>query len=290
MSVQNQPTAHLFSLFQKIVDAIFDSYQILRAERSYTNEIIDFSVLYEIPRVQGEKGSIRLSDYRMLYALKKSLNSHNQGRWISLSENMMLPLSNDEILVVPFDSHNHQPKSELLSMVMGFDGVTHVISQRLSQRLISEALEKLLEKERPFAFGILNIDNFEAKVADLQPEAVNEALDGFADSVRSRLGENGTLVSLQGNEFAIIMECKESINELFPTLVSLSELSLTRENLRENGMKMEFSAGYVLVTNPFVTVNEILDEATALMYKSKSDGKNGYGWSHLHHSANEPST
>ena len=289
MTSQSINSELLSPLFQRILEELFDSFQILHVKRSFTNEIVDFSILFESTPRHDQTKLRRLSDYRMLYTLKKSLNSTNISHWINLHDSMLLPLSQDEILVVTFDPHNHNPNDKLLAIAMGFDGVTHVVGERISQRLISSGLDSLSESGRPFAFGIINFDDFESDLPHLNQSQIHLVLDDFAHMLKTKLGNGGVVASLRENEFALLLKCERNIDEIFSNLTALSQLSITRSWHGEHEKVFAFSAGYVFVDEPVISTNEILEEAFALMYQCKSDGKNSYNWSYLHHSASDPS-
>lgn len=201
--------------------------------------------------------------------------------WTSLKDKMILPLSKDDVLVIPFDTHNHVPKEEQISMLLGFDGITHVVSELISQKMITGALERLLDNHQPFSFGIINIDNFNLLAQKLGKDNLPELLDAFEDSLSTKIGSHDLIEPLNENEFAILLECEQNIQEIFPNLLELSSLSQTPLNVAGKDVLVEFSAGYVLVTDPFITAKEVLAEATSMMYKSKNEGKNGYSYSNL---------
>lgn len=202
---------------------------------------------------------------------------------------MLLPLTYNEVLVVPFDAHRHEPLAEQISMLLGFDGVSHLVTESISQRMINKALENLVETHHPFAFGIINIDNYATIISNFDESLRSGIAEMLLDSIDSELGAEDITTLIDDNEFATILFCRESINEVFPRLWALSNLSNTPFIIEGKEVMIHFSAGYVLVTDPYTTAKEVLDEAISMMYKSKGNGKNGYYLSDTHHSANDPS-
>lgn len=284
-----QSDSYLLSLFHRALSGVFQDYQILRAVRSFSNGIVDFEIIFANNFENLNHANKDLADYRLFYSLKKVLTSNSLGKWTNLHDKMLLPLTLDEVLVVPFDAHRHEPSPEQISMVLGFDGVIDIVGELIAQRLISQAIEKLVESHQPFAFGIINIDNYAVLKSTTTMNGGTTPGDIFFRALQERLGQEDIAIRMDENEFATILECAGEINEVFPRLWELSNLSTTPLNIGANEMTVEFSAGYVLVTDPFITAKEILDEATSMMYKSKSNGKNGYYLSDSHHSASDPS-
>ena len=116
----------------------------------------------------------------------------------------------------------------------------------------------------------------------------SESLALLRSAISSRLEDEDVVEILNDNECAIILECKQNIEEVLPRLWELSNLSNTPILIGGIEINLQFSAGYVLVTDFFTTAKEILDEAISMMYKSKNNGKNGYFLSDSYHSANDP--
>lgn len=189
---------------------------------------------------------------------------------------MLVSLAPDVVLLVPFDSHRHAPLFEHISLVIGFDGVNHVVTESISHRMISHALKNLLTNHQPFAFGFLNVDNH-TQILAKNPRITNANLTSYLQSkIASKLEDQDMVEPLNDNEFAVILHCHQNIDEVLPRLWELSNLSNTPVKFDESEITVGFSAGYVLVTDSFMSAKEILDEAISMMYKSKSDGKNGF--------------
>lgn len=274
-----KPDVELFDLFQEALGAVLHQFQILHAQRSYTNEIMGFDVLFDNTSTTTQNGLTHLADYRLIYTLKKVLGNNHQGQWTNLQDRMLLPLTRDDVLVLPFDAHRHEPLPEQISMVLGFDGVGHVITESIAQRVINHALENLTAHHHPFAFGFINIDSYAAMISDLDETSQERISQFLLAAFQAKLDINDVISPLNENEFALILTCNQDINEVFPKLWELSNLSNTPLPIAEREITLQFSAGYVLVTDPFTTAKEILDEAISMMYKSKNNGKNGYSLS-----------
>ena len=272
----------LLDLFQGALGAVLHDFQIFRAQRSYTNEIIGFDLVFRNPPVSSQSDLAHLSDYRLFYTLKKVLGANHQGQWTSLEDRMLLPLTHDDVLVLPFDAHRHQPLPEQISMVLGFDGVSHVIKESIAKRLITRALENLIANHNPFAFGVLNIDSYNEVFSKLATNNHNQLAHHLRSAFEAKLHPDDVITVLDDNEFAIVLDCQRDITEVFPKLLELATLSNTPLAIDGHEITLQFSAGYVLVTDPFTTVEEILEEAILMMYKSKNNGKNGYSLSNSH--------
>ena len=273
----------LLDLFQEALGAVLHDFQIFRAQRSFTNEIIGFEIIFQTDTDSLQNDLALLSDYRLIYTLKKVLGANHQGQWTSLEDRMLLPLTHDDVLVLPFDAHRHQPLPEQISMVLGFDGVSHVIKESIAKRLINRALENLIAHHKPFAFGVLNIDSYSDVLSKLATNNHHQISHHFRSAFQVKLHRDDVIAALDENEFAIVLDCQRDITEVFPKLLELATLSNTPLAIDGHEITVQFSAGYVLVTDPFTTVEEILEEAFLMMYKSKNDGKNGYSLSNSHH-------
>lgn len=289
MSELSGQSSELTSVLTSALSAVLHDYQILVARRSFTNEIVDFDVICDSQSRIQTNGAANLSDHRLLYILKKVLSSNSYGEWISLYDRMLVTLAPDIVLVVPFNAHRHAPLLEHISLVLGFDGFDHIVVESKSQRMITNALEKLVNNHQPFAFGFLNIDNHSQILFENLKQSKSDFAEALCGEILLRLEDEDVVEILNDNEFAIILECKQNIEEVLPRLWELSNLSNTSIAINGQEINLQFSAGYVLVTDFFTTAKEILDEAISMMYKSKNNGKNGYFLSNSHPSANDPS-
>lgn len=289
MSDIPEANQRLIRLLVSALTAILNEFMILRVVRSFSNEIVDYVNVFDSNPADNANKTISLSDHRLLYIIKKILGAKHENEWVSLQGKMILPLSRDEVLVVPFDGHRHEPMPQQLSIVLGFDGVSHLGKESISLRLISRALENLTERHHPFAFGIINIDNFQRLLAEYDQSGKLKISERVFKKIQERLNQDDFVAAISDNEFATILTCESDVQEVFPRLWELSSLSNTPISLGEMQIPVHFSAGYVLIPDSFTTAKEILDEAISMMYKSKSNGKNGYYLSDSHHSASDPS-
>ena len=274
-------------IVNKVIENVFPNFLLLRAKRSFTNEIIDFEVILSRPSYL--EWSNDLDNYRLLYSVKKSLESRKIGSWIKLQEQMILVLENDVVFIANFDSPNREPSEEQISMILGFDGVSHLTNTIVFQRMIAQGLKQFFINHNPFAFGVINIDNYELLASTLDEPRLLNTISQFTQSLKQAINSNDQLISVDTNDFALILYSDGNIEDILPRLIGLSNLSVASINNSEQNPKVEFSAGYVLVTDPYTTVNEILEEAVKMMYKSKNNGENGYQLSQNHHSASDPS-
>lgn len=268
MSEFSRSDETLNHLFVEALTSVLHNYQILRAIRSFTNEIVDFEKLFDTNSADKNHHLTTIYDYRLLHTIKKVLSANHKNEWVGLQDKMILPLSRDEVLVVPFDEHRHQPPLEQISLVLGFDGVSHLVAESVSLRLINKGLDNLINHHQPFAFGVVNIDNFQALLARFDHDGHLNISGRIFKGIQDKLGPNDAVASLGDNFFAMLIECVTDINEVFPKLWEISGLSNTPLSLGEIQIPIHFSAGYVLVIDPYSTAKEILDEAISIMYKS----------------------
>lgn len=257
-------------LIIEALNAFLHDYQILRAIRSFTNEIVAYEKVFNSNASEKDIEPTLLSDYRLLHTIKEVLGANRNREWIVLHDKMIFPLSRDEILVVPFEGNHHRPFPEQISLVLGFDGVGHLVAESVSLRLINKGLDNLINHHQPFAFGVIHIDNYQKLLTSFDHGGNLNISARFFREIQSKLNSNDSVVFLDDNFFAILIECATDINEAFPRLWEISGMSNTLISLGEIQIPIHFSAGYVLVIDPYTTAKEVLDEAISIMYKNGS--------------------
>ena len=266
------PKENLISVFGNILDTILGEYSIWQAERSDEGEIIAVKKIYSSASYEYDDSE----EARFNYVLRKALTTNPFSRWLTTRNEIVFPISKEEVLVIAHDGKNHELNSNQLQVLLGSETVTEVVSDLTLHRALTQEIFRLNEDEEPFVFGLIDIDDFEKINIDFGIANGDLVLEYFNKYLKGKLGTHDRVIQMDGNRYAVIINGKsdlDSLNLLFEDLLhSIHKIF----NIEGHYLDIKFSAGFVMVSIPCVTATEILKSADTLLYQVKDSGKNGY--------------
>lgn len=304
--MHQEETQSIIALLNLSMSKIWDGFSIWRAKRSQDGHIKDFEMLYSNEKSNNPKKMITAKllhkpisevimngdSERIRSVLIKALEgyvpnaSFSDGRtingWIEGTQSTVLPLTKDEILVTYVNRIKENSKATRGQWIYEHDPLTGLINQVLLEELLNEALLQLQKSDNQFAFGILDLDDFERINVKFGRDFGDSILRKFTDSFQGQLKKSDRLIRLGDDDFAVILRDVNDLSEI--TEISKELMGNTSKGWILDGelIKLNFSAGFVLVKDPFATTQEIFHLAESQMYKVKNHGKNGFDSSIFH--------
>jgi len=276
-----------------------EGFAIWRAIRRSDESIYEFQLVYINDGIDPDHDSAGmligkfLSDlipehvrYQMHNILKKVLSNHHSKHdyldikgvfgWEGTYENIVIPLTHDEVLVKYRNSVKNDSGIDKLQWMLQHDALTGVINRISIEKLIDKALLDFKTTQRPFVFGIIDIDDFHS-LNELHGNRMgDEILKSFAFQLESALPNGSQVIQMGGDEFALVLNDHFEIEKLKSLARQLATEISEFSPSKGTKVKLGFSAGYVLVRNNRFTAEEIYQLANSLMYKVKNQENHGF--------------
>ena len=275
-----------------------DGYSIWRAKRDRQNQIIDFELIYSSDAsvdptkmataklvhklmneviMDGDAERVKSALRNALKAFETSGSKHraqNIDGWMTNTESTIIPLTKDEVLI----TYVNKSQAKIIHnnhWISDHDPLTGLINQVLLDELISQALMQLQLHSEPFAFGIIDLDDFKNLNKNFGVALGDQVLRNFSELLKDKLRKSDRIIRLSEDDFAVVLRDTHDISEI--TALSKNLMHGAARGWRINGehISLNFSAGFVLVGDYHVEPREIFHLAQEQMFKVKNQGKNG---------------
>ena len=187
-----------------------------------------------------------------------------------VGKKIIMPDQREVIVCVLIDVTETVKMRNVLAQESSCDDLTGIFNRRGGIR----AMEKYLEKETPYTFALLDIDNLKQINDKYNHKAGDHALKTFADLMKSTFTERTTIARLGGDEFIAFFPRKmrkNRLEEVFRLLQS-EYGGFIQQNYPESHSSV--SVGCVIGAKP-VSYDTLYQQADELMYQIKKDKKNG---------------
>lgn len=304
--INNNETPSTVELLNLALGKILDGFSIWRAKRDLKGEILDFEMIYsnEISNnpkkmitakllhkpiseviMNGDLERIRNVLINALKVYSPNLNMAD-GRsidgWQDGISSKVLPLTRDEVLITYQNKGKNSTNEFRAQWIYEHDPLTGLIDQVLLEDLLNEALLNLQRTDEQFAFGMLDLDDFIRINNRYGRDFGDLVLRQFSETFQALLKKSDRLIRLGEDDFAVILRNVNDLSEITAISKELMQLSFNGWILDGELIKLAFSAGFVLVNDPFATTQEIFHLTETQMYKVKNHGKNGFVSSVFH--------
>ncbi|WP_084153944.1 putative bifunctional diguanylate cyclase/phosphodiesterase [Simplicispira psychrophila] len=162
-----------------------------------------------------------------------------------------------------------------------YDPLTQLPNRRLLRERMEAALLASGQDIQHRALLLLDLDNFKT-INDTQGHEVgDQLLVEVAQSLRSVIGERGTIARLGGDEFVILLNdlpaqessAREHVKHVAQQLLTILKKPST---LAGHIQRTSASIGICLFQRNNATAKDLLKRADVAMYQAKADGRNGF--------------
>ena len=151
------------------------------------------------------------------------------------------------------------------------DSLTGAANSRAMRAAIDQELRRADRSRKPVSLVYLDVDNFK-QVNDSQGHGEGDRLlVAIAESIRGDVRDIDAVGRLGGDEFAVLMP---ETGEQEAQLVVQRVKDRLLEVVRSNRWPVTFSFGLLTCYERSCAVDDLIRDADALMYRSKTGGKN----------------
>ena len=179
------------------------------------------------------------------------------------------------VYVLATDSTAARKHEAQLMVLANADPLTNLPNRRMYEFHLARALALAKRQQTQLALMYLDLDNFKA-INDTHGHATGDAvLIEFGRRVNSVLRASDMLARLSGDEFTIVLEDIESVQNC--ELVAKKIHNSLREAFNFDGNQIQIFASIgIALTDEQSTLATLATKADAALYKSKRNGKNRY--------------
>ncbi|MCX6062366.1 MAG: EAL domain-containing protein, partial [Campylobacterales bacterium] len=175
-----------------------------------------------------------------------------------------------------------EDQNRLLEEKNRFDHLAHHdpltgLPNRLS--LIEKLEDKILHySDHPFALMFLDLDGFKEINDSFGHRFGDQLLILFAQLLQNILPEDTFIVRTGGDEFVILLMCKENKDQIQQLMQRLIQKLNDSFNVDQVDVYITASIGIALYPHDSSNHEELLQKADAAMYNAKNIGKNTYSF------------
>jgi len=255
-----------------------------------------FSEIYGLTREQVKPGTtlrqilefrIAKGDYAGLTPeefLKKGfyesaeLQTLANGRVVSVLRHW---LPDGGILTTHEDITDRRQSEAKIAFMAHHDLLTGLANRSYFMEKIEEAGARLRRRGEAFTVFMLDLDRFKDVNDSLGHPAGDALLKEMAVRLKSALRETDMLARLGGDEFAILQSGEHSQRDEAAALAArIIEIIVTPFDLDGRKVSVGTSIGIALAPQDGIEPNELLKRADLALYRTKSEGRNGFNFFH----------
>jgi len=165
---------------------------------------------------------------------------------------------------------------ERLTYLAQYDHLTGLVNRTLFRDRLLLALARSKRKQQPLALMLLDLDRFKAVNDTCGHDAGDQLLKTVADRFRSCVREVDTVARMGGDEFAMILEGVSGQQDI--VIVAQRIIQAMSEPFFIGGQPLSVgvSIGITVYPQNDRTVDELLKQADAAMYRAKQQGGNTF--------------
>lgn len=151
------------------------------------------------------------------------------------------------------------------------DFLTGALNARFFRELAQMEINRSHRYKRPFTIAFIDVDNFKTINDTFGHTEGDTVLRAIAMNIKAHLRKTDIVTRVGGDEFVVLLP--ETNAQTAPVVISNMLRALLNE-MNENGWSVTFSIGVLTLSDPRLSVDEMLGRADQLMYRVKNSGKN----------------
>ncbi|AXS40954.1 EAL domain-containing protein [Breoghania sp. L-A4] len=260
----NQQYSDMYELSSDRIEIGWSFNKLLAYRRTLTNDYGNYNESTDtIPSAmrRGETTHhvITTSDGRIMNVINRPLP---EGGWVATHEDI---------------TERHRAEKKIASLARQ-DTLTGLSNRASFLEAIEKALTQLNREKASFAIFVLDLDQFKA-VNDSMGHPVGDALlKEFGDRLRAMVGKGDTVARLGGDEFAVLQATAAGDQKQAALALAEDLLDITTAPYMIEGAELVIGAsiGIALAPEDGIDADQLLKSADLALYKTKSDGRNGY--------------
>ncbi len=151
------------------------------------------------------------------------------------------------------------------------DFLTGVLNARFFHELAQMEINRSVRYKRPFTLAFIDVDNFKTINDTFGHTTGDIVLRAIGMNIKTHLRRTDIVARVGGDEFVVLLP--ETNAQIAPVAISNMQRALLNE-MNENGWSVTFSIGVLTLSDPRLSVDEMLGRTDQLMYMVKTSGKN----------------
>jgi diguanylate cyclase (GGDEF)-like protein len=151
------------------------------------------------------------------------------------------------------------------------DFLTGVLNARFFHELAQMEINRSVRYKRPFTLAFIDVDNFKTINDTFGHTTGDIVLRAIGMNIKTHLRRTDIVARVGGDEFVVLLP--ETNAQIAPVAISNMQSALLNE-MNENGWSITFSIGVLTLSDPRLSVDEMLGRTDQLMYIVKNSGKN----------------
>ncbi len=185
------------------------------------------------------------------------------------------------ILTTHEDITDRRQSEAKIAFMAHHDLLTGLANRSYFMEKVDEAGARLRRRSEPFAVFMLDLDRFKDVNDSLGHPAGDALLKEMAQRLKSALRETEVLARLGGDEFAILQSGEENQrDEAIALAARIIDIVATPFDLDGRKVGVGTSIGIALAPQDGIEPDELLKKADLALYRTKSEGRNGFNFFH----------
>jgi diguanylate cyclase (GGDEF)-like protein len=200
------------------------------------------------------------------------------GRVVSILRHW---LPDGGVLTTHEDITDRRQSEAKIAFMAHHDLLTGLANRTYFMEKIQEAGARLRRRGEPFTVFMLDLDRFKDVNDSLGHPAGDALLKELARRLKSALRETDVLARLGGDEFAILQSGEaDERDEAIALAVRIIDIVAVPFELDGRKVSVGTSIGIALAPQDGIEPDELLKKADLALYRTKSEGRNGFNFFH----------
>lgn len=183
----------------------------------------------------------------------------------------------DEVGTLMADtSHTINKLDKLIHYMGSYDDLTGLPNRALFRDRLQQALSQMQSSQQMLAVLSLSLDRFEAVSNTLGYDVSDLLIRNVALRLSGCLDEMNTISRLDSNKFGIFQINVTSIDQVMRLSQNLLNTFSSPFFLNSNEIRIGANIGISIYPNDYQGADQLLENADAVMFQAKSQGRNTY--------------
>jgi diguanylate cyclase (GGDEF)-like protein len=195
-------------------------------------------------------------------------------QWDIDEQKFCLSLANN--ISLSFEIKKRHEIQEMLDYQAHHDQLTGLPNRTLFMDRLFQSIKQNKRNQTKLALLFIDLDNFKQINDSLGHDAGDEVLKIMAKRLLAKIRDSDTLARLGGDEFTLILNDIVDDNTVVDIVEKLLQVTQEVMEISSEQFYATFSIGISIYPNDGESVEDLLKNADAAMYKAKESGRNNY--------------